>query len=330
MLQFFISIPGPLFLLVYLLYLVVGIFLLAVWLDRVFSKPSTSRPPDLSAAKLSPYAVAQLREPEQGPAELALYELWRANLVNSHSFEGGHFLKKKPYQPNKPKQANKAGQLSPIGRAAYKLLDEPISFKTFASRLGENPLLLKEIEPLLKHKLFLPEEELVPESRKIQTWVIVAGCLLLMPGVLKFCIGLMHDKPVLFLGIEIVLATLIMLIIFFSSRLDNPQPTPRGQALLANLQKKNQWLLSGIRERYKVTEDMSLAVALFGRRSIAYIPAFAGFYELAHLIDPPPVHSSPYYNHSSAGGDSSGGSGGGEGGGGGCGGGCGGCGGCGG
>lgn len=330
MLQLFISIPGPLFLWLYLLYLVAGFVLLALLINRLFFKPPTYRLGLFPIGQLSPYAVAQLREPEQGPAELALYELWRANLVHSHTLEDGHFLKKKPYQPNKPKQANKAGQLSPIGRAAYKLLDEPISFKTFASRLGESPLLRNEIEPLLEHKLFLFEENLEPESRKIKGWVIAGGSLLLLPGVLKFCIGLMHAKPVLFLGIETTLASLVMVMIYFSSSLNNPQPTPRGKTLLATLQKRSQWLLSGIRERYKVTEDMSLAVALFGRGCIAYIPAFAGFYELAHLIDPPPVHSSPYHNQSSAGGDSSGGGGGGEGGGGGCGGGCGGCGGCGG
>lgn len=311
----------------YLIYLITGFSVLFLVLNRLFFQASRSSPAILPAAKLSPYAVAQLRSPGQGPAELALYELWAAQLVETHPSGAEHHLKNKPYQPNKPNQPNKAKHLTATGRAAYKLLESPISFETFAARFAETPSLQKEIEPLLQDALFLVEEDLQPESTKIRAWIMVGGCLLLLPGISKWILGLMRDKPILLLTIEIVLACIVLAMMYFAYALDQPQATPKGQKLLSELQHNHRWLLSGIRDRYKSTDDMSLAVALFGRESLAAIPAFAGFLTLSTLVAPPQIPNHHPY-HSSAGGGSSGGDGGGDGGGG-CAG-CGGCGGCGG
>lgn len=285
------STPSQLFLWLYPVYVVVGFILMGRYLDTLVSfSQSASSESKISPINLSAYAIASLRWPKQGPAELALYELWRADLVDDLPGEESFRLKAKPYQPNKPNKPNKARHLTPIARAAHKMLLEPTTFEVFRARLAENPLLVQEFSSLTKEGLFSTDAIIKKELLHTRLWIVFIGVLLLFPGVLKFFLAITDPIKnyglISMLHIEVAVVIVMVFVMYLNCTASKPTITKRGETLFSELRGGHGWWRSNKRRRCKATDDLSPVIALFGVSAIEDMPPFAGFYKLMNSVDP--------------------------------------------
>lgn len=282
---FYYEISSPWFLIAYLIVLVVCFSWLHKWRYRNFVFDGDDV--NVKLAKFSSYEVALLRDAERGPADVALFELWRAGLVETHAIGDMFWLKNK---------ANNARQLSAIASEAHKLLEQPISFKEFGARLANTPL-MQNFSALVNQKLFEFKENIQTvvnqnrkekarkehaTSKKVIVWI---GVLLLLPGILMFWHNIRQEKPIYLLGAELFLVTFLAVRMWLSECPSFPLITIQGEKIVQALKRNNIGLLTGRRDRFNAADDMSLAIALFGRAGVGGVPAFISFYELLRAID---------------------------------------------
>lgn len=184
-------------------------------------------------------------------------------------------------------------------------LDEIARYSAAGARIDElpariEPALRRLREPLLRRGLLLNDEQ----RARIGRLTALPFLLLTGLGVAKFAVGIARERPVLLLGL------LILLTAFFAWRrwVKTPESSSAGDELLRGLNLKHAHVRRAPRDG-----DVGLAVALAGTTVLAGT-AYAAFHDYRQ----PPSNSSGSSSDSSSDGGDSGGS---------CSSGCGGCGG---
>lgn len=276
----------------------------AIKIFAIYAKP-------IHPAQLNPYEVAWLQNGKNGLADLLLFELWSANLLDAEVASSNRLLKTKKLPLNPP-------ALSELTQASFATLRIQQTYEAFTKWLSKNPLTPKLMARATQHKLCYFEH-----SNFGALVGLIGSTLLLGPGLIKLLLGLHFDKPVFGLCLELVFGFMAAFATWGSSCNPEPATTRRGRKLVEELQLNNRWLMDEYRSQFNSSTDSKLAVALFGYTATGSMAGSADFFALAQQVDP-----ARRYMKDSSGGDGGGGDSGGSSG---CGGGgCGGCGGCGG
>lgn len=298
-----LNLSGPSFLVFYGAAFVAVLMVVRVLKRHVLPGPA----PSAGAHRLSAYELASLAG---GPARAVTTALARLTHLDVLApAEGGPgFTVRQPL----PAHAHE------LERALYQEIEQstvvPPTLLTL-SRLDE-----RHVQPFEQLNAKLVERgwlvsPTAPRTHWVRMGVAVLWLALIALGVAKLGIGVVRDRPV---GILVVLLGIAFVSAWFSWR-HIPRLTPRGDAMLGDLSRRNAALRTtltrGSQSGHNVShEDLLLGVALFGTVVLVDSP-------LAWME---PVR--PASNSSGDGGSSSGSCGGGSS----CGGGGGGCGGCGG
>ncbi len=298
-LDWLIAIPGPVFLLIFIVYsaLVIGF---SWYLIRKDDTENLELP---NIKKLDYYTIAYLKENWQGVARLGIFRLLKEKSIEITS----SFLKSEVVQTSTKKKIN-----NKIEQILYSFIGSGRNIKTFfSSELGV--LLSEETDKLNSNLRSLNLLKSEQEERRATVIRVICGILVFILGGLKFFIGAARGKPVGFLIILLIIDLFAVLLLLNSK----DHKTHLGRRYLQSLEEKFESKKDILLNKKDLGSfDPSIYVALFGTSILA---GFAG-YEL---------YNSQFRNPSAWSGNSGGCGGGCGGGGGGCGGGCGGCGGCG-
>lgn len=310
MIEMLIQIPGPIFLLYFMLLAAVCIVL--AWLLGNADDSDQYCFPELTC--LDPFAISALRGGVSSVILTAIFSLWSRSLVDiekSISFWKGE----ETYIRSKSSQEM---ELSPIEKKVYRFLKSPRKPHDLLkdSRLKQRINIY--MEPVNRQLEDLCLARTARDRFRIWMALIIAAGIIIMVGGTKLYFGITRNRPVVFL-IILLIGSLVILF-----RILNPTAisTRIGRRYLKALEKHFDWVKESLQSN-KIPEgvDPAFSVAVFGIGSLAGVSLYNPFSEIF------PARKPTWWCPGACGG---GGCGGGGCGGGGCGGGCGGCGGCGG
>lgn len=290
MLNWLISVPGPVFLVYFFFYSAVLIAAGTVFLRRADSGENSRIP---AASELMPYEIAALRDELRGVIHAAVFNLWQSRQI---------LFSDDSSNPQITAAENSSEPEDPVEKILYTFIsggkrkpDDLFTDKSLKINLeAEMNIINSRLE---NFHLLRKKEELV-SIKKIRIYVLL---LILFPGIFKLASGIAYGRPVVFLIIMLTLIFMAWVIIFVSRQ---TKISSRGRKFLKSL-KDNL-------NREKESASPLLKVAAFGVAGIAGFAVFSQYQELFA------GSSSDYSSSSDTGGCSSGCSGGG---------GCGGCGG---
>ncbi len=227
---------GPDFLLFYFGLSLATIF--GCWMWRRFAESGDA--PKLNLA--DPYLIAHLRGGSNEAIRLAVVSLIER-----------HLLKVKDKTVERSPNPVEDSSLPKIESAALQVLRTPST----PAKLFDNSYLKTTCEP---YRATLQQAGLLPsdEQQNMRSVIFALALLcLLSVGIYKVRIGLTNDRPIAFLVIMMVVATITLAFALF------PRLTPRGKAMLADVKS----LYGGLRIRKSnklpQTEALMLA-AVFG------------------------------------------------------------------
>lgn len=321
MIEELVKIPGPTFLLYFILYSG-AVILLSRWfvIRDITSKYDMPEP-----TTLTPLDISILKNGVPGAILATIYSLSQKKLIKVSKNQHGVFIKK---SNSKTISSEPLEQLflNYVGKSTrYSSFFRKTSKKTVAKRIAPN------IEKLKKLRL-IPDKEV-----KQYRWLvfILAIMLIRTVGITKTKLGITNGKPVVFL---ILLQIAALVALYFTIKPLSHRVTYLGRQLLKKMKIRFEWVLNESDQNMNPnTDDILFAVAIWGVAPLmsTYL---AGGLQAASLIDKATlIKPTSSFNTHGCSGCSSGCGGGGTSygcsggcGGGGCGGGCGGCGGCGG
>lgn len=299
MLDWFISIKGPDFLVYFWTFSIVAIFIGRWLMNRADGSKHFAMP---SPTQLNTYEIAALREERKGVIHTALFNLWNADLIEVSG-------KNQDAQVQITSKNNLAPKNTFEAMIYNFIAQQPRNPKEFFNQASFHSQMDAELETIyqklekLHLRRFESQYQQVKKIGNIVFWLIMAT------GFAKLFFGIIKDRPVAFLVISLIIMFFVGLIAL------SPQP-----AYLSTLGKRYLKALKSYLktiDKYPSKEvDPALKVAVLGIAGLAGIAMFVGFQEA--------FAASANSSSDSSGGGCSGGCGGSDGGGGG---GCGGCGG---
>lgn len=295
-----IKIPGPQFLLIFLILAVACIYLAWQWANADGSKEHSMPGPHT----LDPVSVSALSGGNNAVIRTVVFDLWNRNLLKIKGEGTSAVLEGVSSDENKGTLVHEV-----IYRFTLEGAKQP-------SLLFTDHNLSAEIEAHLKptyrelERLRLFQTESDYDSTKMSFWTalsVIAGF-----GGTKLVLGISRSKPVGFLVLELIVSLVVLLL---ALRPWAPKPTRLGYQYLKRLKKHFGWMQEHLSKKNHYTGiDPVFAVAIFGVSPLIGSPLFDPFGQA--------FRTGSTSTGSGCGGGCSGG-----GGGGGCGGGCGGCGG---
>jgi len=311
MIEKLISIPGPIFLIIYTVYSVIVIYLIKVFVSRDSSLKFEIPDP----TKLTPLDVGLLKNGLKGAIITSVFSLWRQKAIDISSNKNRVILKRKEAE---------ILEFNKLESTLYQYLSKPKYYKMLFKRSS-----LKAIDKVLQpNKEKLLELKLAPDNSVINKhWLgaFFGFVLLTVFGGIKIYYGIVREKPVIFLVILFILSIIILRQLI---RPNKVKTSALGKKFISTAKTRFEWLKSSEKGKTLLkSEDLLYGIAIFG------ISSFAGS-SLGSLLTNPILidqSSNSLYGNGCAGcGGNVHGCGGGGCSGGCSGGGCGGCGGCGG
>lgn len=302
MLDWFISIKGPDFLVYFWTFSILAIFIGRWLMNRADGSKHFVMP---SPTQLDAYEIAALREERKGVIHTALFNLWNDKLIEVSGKNQDAEVKIISKNNLAPKNIFEA--------IIYKYIaEQPRNPKEFFNQASFHSQIDAELETIyqklekLHLRRFESQYQQVKKIGNIVFWIIMAT------GFLKLFFGFFYNRPVALLVISLIAIFIISLAAL--------SPTPAylstlGKRYLKELTKYFEWAKTKERSNF----DPALRVAIFG---IAGLAGFAMFYAFQDAFAASANSNSS--SSDSGGGGCGGGCGGSDGGGGG---GCGGCGG---
>jgi uncharacterized protein (TIGR04222 family) len=301
MLDWFISIKGPDFLLYFWTLSIVAIFVGRWWMNRADGSKYFPLP---SPSQLNAYEIAALREERKGIIHTALFNLWNADLIRVSGKNQDavvEIVSSNNFAPKNPFEA----------MLYHFIAKHPRTPKDFFEQSSFHSQMDAELETIYQKldKLHLRRnEEQVNAVKRVARNVLWS---ILGIGGTKLFLGFFYSRPVSLLVISLVIFFVLWAFVFSTKQV---YLSTLGKRYLKELTKYFEWAKTKERSNF----DPALRVAIFG---IAGLAGFAMFYAFQEAF------LASANNNSSS-----------DGGGGGCGGGCGGsdggggggCGGCGG
>lgn len=294
-----INIPGPVFLIVFIVYAVVIIWIIKRYVSKDYSchfdipEPTT----------LEPLDIAILANGVNGAIITSMFNLWRLKGANISTNKNSILLKQNPTDTSK---------FNKLEKAIYNYIQQPKYYYHLYEKSS-----LKSIDKILQpNKTRLQEMHLASDSRVIfHHWkgILLGVVSLIGFGGLKLYYGVVRDKP---FGLLLILLILSIIALFMVIKPTKITTSALGKKLLDKSQQRFEWLKTSKNGAVLLMDDTLLyGIAIFG------ISSFISS-ELGGLLKKPALldqssSSSIYGSGSGCSGC----------GGGGCGGGCGGCGG---
>jgi len=255
MLLFIQQIPGPVFLLIYLVVAIVAIYFGA----KASDKTGTQVLPDINA--LRPYETAYLRGGYVVLIQTIIYSLWKQEL-----------LKQTEDGSNKYVAVKNATSSDPMERLILDIAKEPLGYTAFLGREVKSKiaeLFQKSLQKLEGMQLIYSDFE-IQRRKSIRNKVLL---FLVALGGIKIYMGLSNDKPVLFLVFMVIIAVLVTFK-FISVNLAGA--TKLGKQYLKSLEDKYNWARNS--ESYQEQPgysmlDMALMTgAIYGMSSMMDAP----------------------------------------------------------
>lgn len=199
--SFIESIPGPIFLLVYVPFIAGAIFLHRLVLKWYYLKNYTL--PDTNG--LSPYEVALLREGPKSVVQVALVSLWTRKFIS--------IKKRAQYIAIHPDRKNTKKLTEPVEQFVF----EKVSKSTLYHHLFKSAFLKKIETYTVPYRERLRSLHLLPARKdfKIEMAAFTGSLLLvLLVGGIKIYYGIQNEQPVAFLFALMFVATIVFVAFF--------------------------------------------------------------------------------------------------------------------
>lgn len=301
MIDFLISIPGPQFIILFILYTALCIFV--AWYAHNNDESQKYLLPPITA--FDGYTLAMFRGGWKAVLECALYGLWKRELIDLNTTS--HFFKGSLIEAHRIK--NKNASLNFIERTIYNFFHDKKNLQKIFEDVDVKTAINGKMESAVQE---LQARHLLKNPTNIGRSYFIAACTLLaiyLIGGTKLYYGLMRGRPTEFLMFILIFIPLIVFLVLKPAR----RQTALGISYLDSLKEKFDWMREkALHDDLNGIDPVHIA-AIYGVAAVSTNSAFA---------DAVNRQSS-----NNAGGCGSSGCGGGGCGGGGCGGGCGGCGG---
>lgn len=306
-LDWLISIPGESFITLFLIYstLIIGI-------SRYLIIKDTTKNLELpKISKLDPYTIAFLKENWQGTVRLAVFNLISSKLIEIRqgTFSIFNIKSDKVLKTEIKKEIR-----NPIEKIVYAFVGSGRAINSFFKTTIHNHL-SSTLSPIRK---FLISQRLIrnaSDERRIVLIRRICYALIFILGGTKLILGIIRDKPILYLVFILMIVGFIMIRLLNS----NDKKTDLGRRYLKSLEEKFETAKEKIKSNGTIEDsNSSLYVALFGTSILAGIAGYEA-YANSNFRNQSPLGTGGGCGGSGCGGSGCGG--------GGCGGGCGGCGG---
>jgi uncharacterized protein (TIGR04222 family) len=303
MTEFIVHIPGPVFLLFFSVLSIICIIISKI----LISRDGYENLPVPEPSQFEPTAIASLRGGWGAVIRVTLFNLWERKMIEITGSGNDTRIK----------SSGTGEHGNAIEAKIFKILTEPQK----PSNLFKDKSLITAVDGYLREaNLKFEKIHLIrTKDDKKKAWMITlsAFCIFILIGMFKTYMGIMRDKPVVFLVLLIVLFTVIHLVV--------QQPWKSITGLGNKFLKKAQENFGSLKDEISrgiIPEgaNPAMAVAVFGVGILAGSALFTAYSSAF------PADRSGHGNYGCSGGCGSGCSSGCSGGGG-CGGGCGGCGG---
>jgi uncharacterized protein (TIGR04222 family) len=261
MLSMIRQVPGPEFLLLYALIIAAGIVIGRKWVAADGSEGHSL--PDFT--RFDPLSLALLRGGVNEVIRTAVFDLWKKDLLE--------ILQERKKTTLRAKDGDLSA-LHPIETAIHHAVRGGTTnpSELFKSSELKQPLenqLARSQEDLTLANLLRNREAVGQAKRKKTTTIIIVLAL----GLAKLSLGLLHDRPVLFLVILLLFAMVTL------QRLLPAGPlSTLGKRYLEGLQSHFGWIKSELAHgNQPAGVDPALVVAIFGVASLASIAQYQAF-----------------------------------------------------
>jgi uncharacterized protein (TIGR04222 family) len=248
-----ISIPGPIFLIVFAIFAFIVIYL--AW---KYSKSDYTKNLELpEPTKLSPLNIAILRRGIKGAIITSIFNLWRIKAIDITQNKKNVFIKQKRHFE---------GELNKLERSIYNFSSQPRFYKHLYKKSA-----LKKLENILKpNKTLLQELKLAPDIAIINRhWraAFLGLVLLLVLGGTKLYFGVIREKPVAFLVLLLISSIIVLFSVIKPNRV---KTSALGNRFLEVSDKRFEWLKKKESDKDLLKDDNLLyGIALFGISSFA-------------------------------------------------------------
>lgn len=270
MIEFLISIPGPVFLLIYIVVATVTILSCRYFLANDQTKYMEIPEP----TKLDPLEVALLRGGVKSAITTSIFHLWQKGSVDISENKRIVTVRQKGKSINKD-------ELNKLEFAIFEYIKAPRALSAFFTSQSKKTI-MKVLKPHFDH---LKELNLMASSliRQRNTGVFWLHLLLMLAiGSSKLILGIHRHKPVAFLVLLMIFSTVILVMVYFSS---GRERTNLGERFLKRSKSRFDWLTK-VQVPDTLLKDRNLiyGIALFGVASFM-TPTFASMFESPYLIE---------------------------------------------
>ncbi|MFZ4398666.1 MAG: TIGR04222 domain-containing membrane protein [Bacteroidales bacterium] len=248
MTDFIQQIPGPIFLLLYILYAAVIIILAKYLKDR----DATFNLEIPETTSISAIDTALLNKGIKGAIICCIFDLWQKKMIDISKQGKSTFIKKRSDEYNIQ---------NPLETAIFNYLKKPKLYRHF---FNESAMI--SMGNILQNNLLnLQKLKLAADQKTIKrAWIIlsIAMILILSIGLYKLYLGIIHEKAVIFLIICIISAIYLL---FYLINPFHIYTTALGRKFLKNSAQRFEWLKAE-RNPENTSNDMNLSyfVAVFG------------------------------------------------------------------
>jgi len=306
--DFIISIPGPIFLIVYSVYSLVVIFIFKIIslndYTRKMKVPETT--------EFDPLELAYLKKGIKGVLVTSIFSLWNKKVIN---------LERKKSHTSITILNNQIERLNEIERGILKFIGSGVKYQTLFTYSYINTI--DDLFTLSKNKL-IRHNLLLNETIKVRNknLMYIAILFIILFGAIKLYLGYVRNKPI------IILVFLMIFFVFIAGLIlntDYARYTSLGRKFMRQSEQRFKWLKASKNKAMEsLDNNLLFGIALFGVAPFVHME-LGKVFEIPSLFGQQGWSGGNFFDSdSSSDGSCSGGCSGG------CGGGCSGCGGCGG
>jgi len=243
MIEFIRSIPGPLFLLLYIVYSTIVIIAVKLYV----SKDDTTQLDVPEPTKVQPVDIGLLKGGVRGAIRVAVYNLLKKKAISIKK-EGKKII---------VRQKSSVGSLNNLEKAVYRAIGKKTDFINIYK--GNYDSAIIECKRRLQDMHLTPSRNTLKRNN-IATWL--GFILLLSLGVLKLILGILHHKPYGFLIVIIVLACIGLYYIVNPAKL---RMSNLGKRFVKDAETRFTWTKKIDKRNVQSSQyDVLYGVALFG------------------------------------------------------------------
>jgi len=289
MMDFLISIPGPLFLIVYIAFVATLLFFAKILMKQDYTEELTIPEP----TKFEPIEIAILKEGVKGAIVHSVFNLWRMKAIEISTEKSQTYLQSK--------RMNTKG-FNKLEKIIYEYCDTPKKYYILLNlksiRTAKNAI--DSYQDKLKQYKLIPDDEMRTRQWYI-FWITLA--LIFGVGLTKLYFGVHYGKPSGFLFVLVVLSAIAIYKLLLPDKIIQ---TKLGKHFLASSEKRFEWVKTEDSSKVNFNNpDVIYGIALFGLAAFAGT-SLASSLEAPILIASQTASSSSFWDISS--GSSNGGS----------------------